>query len=163
MSYSQKGWTASEHIEGTFEDAYYYGYYGDQIDFMSRNELKVTLDYLDIPIGMSYKISENVHVFGGILTSFLLSDDDNVEWEYEIESWDGTSFENDDVEDFDDYFGEDLEKRLSGYQLGIDYIQGNMSISLKMNKNSPFGEVNYSDNNDDWSNLTFQVSAGISL
>jgi len=97
------------------------------------------------------------------LTSFLLSDDDNVEWEYEIESWDGTSYENDDVEDFDDYFGEDLEKRLSGYQLGIDYIQGNMSISLKMNKNSPFGEVNYSDNNDDWSNLTFQVSAGISL
>jgi len=163
LSYSQKGWTASEHIEGTFEDDFYNYYYGDQLDFMSRNELKVTLDYLDLPIGMSFKLSENVHVFGGILTSFLLSDDDNVEWEYEIESWDGTSFENDDVEDFDDYFGEDLEKRLSGYQLGIDYIQGNMSISLKMNKNSPFGEVNYSDNNDDWSNLTFQVSAGISL
>ena len=159
LSYSQKGWTESTHYEGTYEEDYYYS---GPIDFMTINEMKVNLNYLDLPIGMRYKISENVHVFGGLLVSFLLSDDDNVEYEYEYE-YDGSSYGDDDEEDFEDYFGEDPEKRLSGIQLGIDYIKGNKSISLKMNKNSSFGEVNYSDNNDDWSNLTFQVSAGISL
>lgn len=152
LSYSQKGWTESTHYEWTYEEDYY----------LSRNKMKVNLNYLDLPIGMRYKISENVHVFGGLLVSFLLSDDDNVEYEFESE-YDGISYDGDYEEDFEDFFGEDPEKRLSGIQLGIDYIKGNKSISLKMNNNSSFGEVNYSDNNDDWSNLTFQVSAGISL
>tara|TARA_B100000683_G_C12458894_1_gene543244 strand:+ start:218 stop:826 length:609 start_codon:yes stop_codon:yes gene_type:complete len=161
LSYSQKGYIAFMHLKGEYEN-YWNGSSTQTVDYEYRRIEKLKLDYVDFPIGAKYKLSNSIEVFGGILFSFLLSDDDNVEISYYYEL-DGDDDDDDDY-DFDDYYeDEDPEDLLTGIQVGISHSVNNRVFSFTINKNSDFGNVGYDDNNDDWSNLTFQISSGITF
>jgi len=155
VSYSQKGFYAFSKIKGEYESG------GDSFDIMYRQSIKAKLDYIDIPFLIKYNFSYDFYVFGGPLLSFLVTEDDTVEFEWE-EEWDGDDDSDSDTYDWDEAWSssDDLEKRLMGYQIGIGFTNGQYDVSFKINNNSDFGEI-YGD--DDDSNITFQFSTGVTF
>lgn len=156
VSYSQKGFYSFMKIEGEYDNGS-----GNPYDVMLKESVKIKLDYIDIPFLIKYNVNPNVYVFGGPLLSFLITEDNTVEVEYD-EEWNGEDDSDSETYDWDEAWSssDDLEERLMGYQIGIGFINDKYDFSLKINKNSDFGEINGDDDN---SNITLQLSTGISF
>jgi len=193
LSYSQKGFLMKQEVDLTSQlnQVSYYDYYGNitaeyiTLDSLKKTQVKVQLDYLDLPIGIKFQTDEGVTVFGGILFSFLVNQ--NVKFEYEIEEeyteptyatdlqgWNGgleyvdgykvskNSDSDSDSDDYDDIIDDDdPNPTLTGLQVGIGYTVGNFNIAFKLNRNSNFGDVDgYGDDNH---NVTLQLSTGLTF
>jgi hypothetical protein len=143
LIYSMKGFKIKQKIEG------------------EEYNLSVQLNYIDIPIGVKYAIDGGFEISGGLLISFLASD--NVDYDCDGDDCDDYFvFSNDDIIDPDDYedaFGDDPEGTLMGLQFGVGYtFNEKFNISFKLQKTGNFGEI---ENKDDNQNLTLQLSTGL--
>ena len=144
LIYSMKGFKIKQKIEG------------------EEYNLSVQLNYIDIPIGVKYAIDGGFEISGGLLISFLASD--NVDYDCDGDDCDDYFvFSNDDIIDPDDYedaFGDDPEGTLMGLQFGVGYtFNEKFNISFKLQKTGNFGEIEtFGDDNQ---NLTLQLSTGL--
>jgi opacity protein-like surface antigen len=123
LMYSQKGFK----VEGTFLDG------------------KLTTNYLDLPIHLQIKPTENISILAGPQFSYLLST------KYELNGFSAT-----DEEDFDD----DNNRATVGISAGVDFTVQNFLISArgawdlsKMNKDNSTSDINYK-------NQVLQVTLG---
>ena len=168
--YSQKGFVVKSEIEsdgssgyfnytGNSFDTYYsgygYGYFtGESTSSKTKTKISTNLNYIDIPIGVKYATDEGFELSGGLILSFLASD--NVNYDYD----DNSSYDpGDDIDDYEDMWGEDPEDFLTGFQIGVGYtFNEKFNISFKLQKTGEFGEINNEDENK---NLTLQLSTGL--
>lgn len=180
LSYSQKGFN----IRTEYEDKYTTSYttqnvitsnlttqYVELVD-NSKFKANVNLNYLDWPIGVKYQLDNGVNFFGGLLFSFLVSENVKYESENEDQSLNYTydnsgnvsganiitnSDSDSDTDDYDDTIDDDdPNSTLTGYQLGVGYGNDSYNLSFKLNNNSNFGDINgYGDDNK---NITLQLS-----
>ena len=157
LIYSMKGFTMKSKIEGV----QYNPYPGYSSNYEWEENLSVQLNYIDIPIGVKYATDEGFEISGGLMISFLASD--NVDYDCDGDDCDDYFvFSNDDIIDPDDYedaFGDDPEGTLMGLQFGVGYtFNEKFNISFKLQKTGNFGEI---ENKDDNQNLTLQLSTGL--
>jgi hypothetical protein len=175
--YSQKGFVLKQEIEsdgysgyfyytGNTFDTYYPGYgygYFTGTSYSGKSELKIStnLNYIDIPIGIKYATDDGFELSGGLMLSFLASDKVNADYDDDIPSsyYNNSNDPFDDVDDYEDMWGEDPEDFLTGFQLAVGYtFNDKFNISFKLQKTGEFGEI---DDEDENKNLTLQLSTGL--
>ena len=174
--YSQKGFVIKTELEqdgssgyfnytGNSFDPYYSGYgYGYFVGTSSSNSTKTkistNLNYIDIPIGIKYATDNGFELSGGFMLSFLASDNVNYDYDNNNSGGYGGSYDpSDDIDDYEDMWGEDPEDFLTGFQLGVGYtFNDKFNISFKLQKTGEFGEI---DDEDENKNLTLQLSTGL--
>lgn len=170
--YSQKGFVVKQEVDsdgsagnfyytGNTFDTYYAGYgYGYFTNGTSAGSAKMkistNLNYIDIPIGVKYATDEGFELSGGFILSFLASDNVNADYDNDqSNSYDPF----DDIDDYEDMWGEDPENTLTGFQFGVGYtFNEKFNISFKLQKTGEFGEIQDEDENK---NLTLQLSTGL--
>ena len=171
--YSQKGFVVKTEIDqdgysggfvytGNSYDNYYngygYGYFsGTSSSSTTKTKASTNLNYIDIPIGIKYATDEGFELSGGFMLSFLASD--NVDYDYDDNDNNSSYDPSDDIDDYEDAWGEDPENMLTGFQIGVGYtFNEKFNISFKLQKTGEFGEINDEDENK---NLTLQLSTGV--
>ena len=119
-------------------------------------KISTNLNYIDIPIGVKYATYEGFELSGGFILSFLASDNVNTDYDNDQSN---SSDPFDDIDDYEDMWGEDPEDFLTGFQLGVGYtFNEKFNISFKLQKTGEFGEIGDKDENK---NLTLQLSTGL--
>jgi hypothetical protein len=169
LIYSMKGFVQKMEIKsdgssqfvytGNVNDGFYSGYgYGYFINGGSskvESKLSINLNYFDIPIGVKYATDDGFELFGGIVVSLLASDNIDSDWS----SSPTQSDPYDDIDDFEDFFDEDPEGTVVGFQCGVGYtFNEKFNISFKLQQGGELGEINDEDENK---NLTLQLSTGL--
>ena len=154
--YSMKGFVIKQKVEGDqYQYNYPYGTYVNTIDTELRAATQ--LNYFDIPIGVKYATDEGFEISGGLMISFLASD--NVDFDYDEDPQGYYSSYFDDIDDYEDAWGDDPEGTVMGFQFGVGYtFNEKFNISFKLQKTGEFGEI---DDEDENKNLTLQLSTGL--
>ncbi len=156
LIYSMKGFRIKQDISGTTTSGSYPFYYTNSID--SESDIKINLNYIDIPIGVKYVTDEGFELSVGVVISMLASD----KVDYDVDDSNSYYYNSqDEPEDYEDMFGEDPEGRVMGYHLGVGYhFNEKFSVSFKLQQGGEFGEIAGDDENK---NMTLQFSTGIFL
>jgi len=156
--YSQKGFVVKSEINGA--QSIWNGSYYTTVNTDRSLKIATKLDYLDIPIGVKYATYEGFELSGGFILSFLAAD--NVDVDADGYSNYGYGYYNtvfEDIDDFEDMWGEDPEGMITGFQIGVGYtFNEKFNVSFKLQKTGEFGEMN---NDDENKNLTLQLSTGL--
>ena len=171
--YSQKGFVVKQEIKQDgysggfvytgpgngypYYSGYGYGYFtGSSYSGTTKMKISTNLNYIDIPIGVKYATYEGFELSGGFILSFLASDNVNTDYDNDQSN---SSDPFDDIDDYEDMWGEDPEDFLTGFQLGVGYtFNEKFNISFKLQKTGEFGEI---DDEDENKNLTLQLSTGL--
>ena len=153
LSYSQKGYVVKNSFELTT------GY-----DYKIEEEIKVNLNYLDFPLLLKYHFKNGIELSGGLLLSFLESDKVITEASEIYETKDNISGNmitvNEHTTEKDDYDvidNNDPNALLTGFQFGVSYTIRKINFSIKINRNSSFGDIQNIGNNQ---NITLQFQLG---
>jgi len=157
--YSQKGFVIDYEMEGMQYQGYpYYNYTNNEEEL----HIATKLNYFDIPIGVKYATDEGFELSAGFVISILASD--NVDYDLDADYNNSYySSSSNDIDDYEDAWGEDPEETLTGLQIGVGYtFNETFNISFKLQKTGEFGEIYWgNEGGDENKNLTLQVSTGL--
>ena len=139
--YSQKGFNAKLSLDSD----------GDELNY----ELKTKLDYLSLPLNITYYLDNDFFLFAGLSTNLLIAD--KVE-EYSEDITDGDTDTDRETDDYDDFTGEDLEKSISGMFFGVGLSLDKAFLNIKFHNTSEWQE-----RDEDYANFTTSLSLGLNF
>ena len=155
LIYSQKGFAWKVENNGSTY------YYGGIYNYTIEQTTNMALNYMDLPLGVKFITDNGLHITGGVLFSFLMSDNIDVNTETSGDDQYVSTYA-DDYEDFEDAFGHDPEDSTTGLFVGIGLdLNEKMSLGLKAQKTSSFGRIG--SMGDENNNLTLQLSTGLTF
>ena len=139
-SYTQKGFSAE--IDVNYD-------WGDEL----KSSLNIRLDYLELPVIATYYMENGFHILAGFSTNVLIAD--AVEQENES-NFNGTESRTDTKGSYEEIFGEELEKSITGLLIGVGMKIDFGYLNLKFHNTSPWQK-----SGDDFANFSTSVSLGV--
>lgn len=137
------------------------------LDYKIEEKMSVNLNYLDYPILIKYHLKNGIELSGGVLLSFMLSDNIVTQTTEVYERYDSLGNITKITSNITDktYYNKKVDDKnpnnlLSGFQIGISYTIKRFDLRLLLNKNTSFGNIQNISNNK---NITFQFQLGYIL
>ena len=155
LRFSQKGFKTCIEVERDAYQSGYGNYYYTYPGYEVSQKLSVNLNYIDLPIGLKFNNDGNFDLFGGLMYSFLVSEE--LSWNIDDSRDNDAEDEYDDeYEEYEDFFGEDPESTTIGFYIGCGVnLNEQMALQFNIQKTSNFGDTPFGDDNQ---NLTLQLT-----